>query len=517
MLRLSVPELQKLSQDELKEKITNAKGGRLLDNNTVVADDKGSIVKLYEEVLNFLVNKKGVDITKGLGSTWNKDGSKINTTSNMKKIRDTEIYVDTKTNSYTKFQKMLNCFGELQKKESIDSYIFEIEFEIKKDESSMTSQGREDKKMVNIDEAVRSAIENNKQIIFTGAPGTGKTYSVREYVKKFSANQSKFVQFHPSYDYSDFVEGLRPVNLLGKKEPTFVRLDGTFKEFCRRIVEENLKDAYGKDAWTGMSVDDKYDVMEKLYEKLKNKSEKDEEENEEENKNLAEYKFSHNGKKYFFVVDEINRADLSKVFGELMFGLEESYRGLSNRFDTQYKNLCTYRIIEIKDVGSPINGTTIKTENIGQAIPLEFDCFKNGFFIPENLYFIGTMNDIDRSVDSMDFALRRRFEWVDIKANEVMIESLRNMHKGIGNIEDIGRKIIDMNEVITKNEKLGLSDAYHIGPAYFKNLDGSDLDKSLKDIFEHKIVSILKEYTRGRKNDDINNLLKDCANALGVD
>ena len=190
-----------------------------------------------------------------------------------------------------------------------------------------------------VNKIIEDAILSNKQVIFTGAPGTGKTFSVREYVKD---KDYKFVQFHPSYDYSDFVEGLRPVVIDGQEDPTFVRMDGIFKEFCRHIVEEN-----------------------------------------------------HNEKNYYFIVDEINRADLAKVFGELMFGLEESYRGEKNRIQTQYKNLVTYKI-----------------NNAGKAEPIEKDVFKDGFYIPENLYFIGTMNDIDRSVDSMDFALRRRFSLI---------------------------------------------------------------------------------------------------------
>ena len=146
----------------------------------------------------------------------------------------------------------------------------------------------------NLVEQVKKAMKN-KQIIFTGAPGTGKTYSVREVVEEETDGDKtayKFVQFHPSYDYSDFVEGLRPVVLLGQTEPTFVRMDGTFKAFCRHVVEENKA-------------------------------------NDSEDE------------KYYFIVDEINRGDLSKIFGELMFGLEESYRGEENAFDTQYKNLKT--------------------------------------------------------------------------------------------------------------------------------------------------------------------------------
>ena len=314
---------------------------------------------------------------------------------------------------------------------------------------------------------------SNKQMILNGAPGTGKTWMVRKIVKEKCNNneqQYKFVQFHPSYDYSDFVEGLRPVVIKGKEEPTFVRMDGVFKEFCRYIVEE----------------DDKNNP-------------------------------------YYFIVDEINRADLAKVFGELMFGLEESYRGKHNPIQTQYKNLVTYKIVTKSDTAN----TMYAQDDIGKAVPIEDDVFKDGFFIPENLFFIGTMNDIDRSVDSMDFALRRRFQWVDIKANEIMESSLRsilsrdNQDKDSeigGRIADAAKKIIAMNNIISSGEyKFGLSEAYHIGPAYFKKLKTSsdeELKASLQSIFDTNITSILKEYTRGRKSEDINVWINRCREAL---
>jgi 5-methylcytosine-specific restriction endonuclease McrBC GTP-binding regulatory subunit McrB len=202
---------------------------------------------------------------------------------------------------------------------------------------------------------------------------------------------------------------------------------------------------------------------------------------------------------YYFIIDEINRADLSKVFGELMFGLEESYRGVENRFDTQYKNLKTY------EIGSD-----------GKARPMAFDCFEKGFFIPDNLYIIGTMNDIDRSVEAFDFALRRRFQWIDIKANEVMLYSLKSMlsKKNITDdeIEGLAGKIIDMNNYLSKSEnKYGLTEAYHIGPAYFKTYD-PNVSNSLETIFRQRIEPIIREYTRGRAK--VDELVENCRKAL---
>lgn len=297
--------------------------------------------------------------------------------------------------------------------------------------------------------------DGSKQIIFTGAPGTGKTYNVKKYVEEKCVEQAgnkedaekyyKFVQFHTSYDYSDFVEGLRPAIVKGQENNSFVRLDGIFKDFCRYIVEENNKDS---------------------------------------NYNTS--------KNYYFIIDEINRADLSKVFGELMYGLEEDYRGPENAFDTQYKNLPTYII----------------NEN-GKAELIENDCFKDGFYIPENLIIIGTMNDIDRSVETFDFALRRRFRWVEINANDVMEDALKEIRKDntTEEIEDLIESAKAMNEVISSDTKIGLNKSFHIGPAYFK--------KGTKDdIWNTKVEPILYEYCRGRKADDTDEFIKDCRQAF---
>lgn len=302
--------------------------------------------------------------------------------------------------------------------------------------------------MLNLIEKLEQEIKNgNYQIIFTGAPGTGKTYNVKKYVEEHteSKEQYRFVQFHMSYDYSDFVEGLRPAVIEGQDNNSFVRLDGIFKEFCRHIVEENSKTS-------------NYDTS----------------------------------KNYYFIIDEINRTDLSKVFGELMYGLEEDYRGEENAFDTQYKNLPVYKI-----------------NDEGKAVLIENDCFKDGFYVPENLIIIGTMNDIDRSVETFDFALRRRFRWVEINAYDVMEHALKEMRKGDSE-EDI-KDLIDsanaMNVAISSNTKIGLNKSFHIGPAYFKK-------GTKENIWDTKVQPILFEYCRGRKSDDTDKFIKDCRQAF---
>lgn len=291
---------------------------------------------------------------------------------------------------------------------------------------------------------------NQKQLILTGAPGTGKTYTVRDYVKMQVGDMEdrmKFVQFHSSYDYTDFIEGLRPVILGDNDTATFVRMDGVFMEFCRKAAKNTANN-------------------------------------------------------YYFVIDEINRADLSKVFGEIMFCLEESYRGPENTIKTQYSNLPTYYI---DSDGKPQKYS--KPDNPDEIKDGE-DVFCKGFYIPENVYIIGTMNDIDRSVESFDFALRRRFRWLEVDANDYMEESLKAM--GVDN-ENFCENIKAMNKIISGEERKDLLDtplgkAYCIGAAYFKNYD--------ENTWEQRIEPLLAAYTIGQDENKVKEFIQACKEAL---
>ncbi len=324
-----------------------------------------------------------------------------------------------------------------------------------------------------------------KQIILTGAPGTGKTFTatrvVEEKIREQLRNARKaaptengekspsqeekeeiqsyyrLVQFHPSYDYSDFVEGLRPAVLRGKDEASFVRLDGSFKAFCRKIVEKT------RDGETDMN--------------------------------------------YYFIIDEINRADLSQVFGELMYGLEESYRGRRHSFRTRLQNLPVFRIAED-----------------GKADPLTNDVFKDGFYIPENLYIIGTMNEIDRSVEAFDFALRRRFRWIEVSPEfefrSALIQGMWDLPEE--DVEDLISRAVRMNKIICggtgstdAGRRIGLGSSYQIGHAYFKNcrslFSGAG---SLETIWKQRIQPLLREYCRGQNPETAERFIKDCHDAL---
>lgn len=375
-----------------------------------------------------------------------------------------------------------NCIKMIQLTHQTNKDIFagfQFTFDPIKPDSNEGKQAMDNQNEHKLNKIVEEAIKNNKQVIFTGAPGTGKTYTVRKVVKKLTnqdESRYKFVQFHPSYDYSDFVEGLRPVVTKDSPDPTFVRLDGTFKQFCRSIVEKELETFCS--GFRDLSAPEKREKLKDYYNAVKEGTSQGEE------------------TAYYFLIDEINRADLSKVFGELMFGLEQSYRGIENRFDTQYKNLKTYQV----------------DPDTGIASPMAFDCFADGFFIPHNLHLIGTMNDIDRSVESFDFALRRRFRWIDVKANKIMASSLEAM--GVPNPEDIARRASNMNCCLSASE-FGLGEAYHIGPAYFKSMSaGEKLKEDLKEVFSHRIEPLLREYTRGQNAQDVEELIENCRDTL---
>lgn len=262
-------------------------------------------------------------------------------------------------------------------------------------------------------------LKSNKNLILTGAPGTGKTYLARQVAKAITSvlditankpdaksDNIAFIQFHPSYDYSDFVEGLKPDLVNG--HISFKVKAGVFKDFCKRARSDETQN-------------------------------------------------------YVFIIDEINRADLSRVFGELLFALEDSYRG--HPVETQYAYL---------------------------QMP------KEDFFIPNNLYVIGTMNDIDRSVESIDFALRRRFAWKEIDAEYSQI--IVDQSPLTSEWKFVAKK--RMNALNNEIETIFGSKAFQIGGAYFKKLEHyatseSSFDEGFEKLWTNHIEILLQEYLRG--------------------
>lgn len=406
-------------------------------------------------------------------------------------------------------------------------------------------------------------LKSNKNLILTGAPGTGKTYLAKQVASKIILNkdydesvendinfkeQCAFVQFHPSYDYTDFVEGLRPMQD-ENGNIGFERKDGVFKAFCKKALK-NLKDSekdiatlnydeiikkyflefiendiqpsiaekggYGINGLKGEEIspvvyvelkgNDRFNykinskqnnqytnrenlnsliecyknIIIKNYDKITHKMLSEytsgytsstygilkafydnyNEKIEQEKNNITVQEVEK--RDFVFIIDEINRGEISKIFGELFFSVDSGYRGEKGKVQTQYANL-------IEDG----------------------DEFKDGFYIPENVYIIGTMNDIDRSVESMDFAMRRRFAWKEIKAEDTQ-ETILN---DLGDLKDETiKRMNNLNKVI-RNKETNLSEAYCIGAAYFKKI--KDYEGDFNKLWENHLEGLLFEYTRG--------------------
>lgn len=333
-----------------------------------------------------------------------------------------------------------------------------------------------------------------KQIVKYGAPGTGKTYQAKEVCSlQFDIWKSQFaesvehqfeahhelIQFHPSYSYEDFIEGLRPV-LDEKGEAQLQLQNGVFKDLCIRAAKWE-KDLYELGVFEDLEKLTLKDVM-KHAQALSSKAHW---------KKILGYK--NQEKKlsslippFFLIIDEINRAELSRVFGELMYCLE--YRGPKGMVKTQYAQLNTEATGLIKAGGA----------------------FQ--FFVPGNIYLLATMNTIDRSIESFDFALRRRFRWEEVLPDtELLRHHLTDINTDWPCLAD---NLKSLNQAIKKQPFLG--EAYCIGHAYLMNLPYAKNTKSQdvrRMIWKDSIAPLLQEYIRGAGQP---NLMHDFAKAFGI-
>lgn len=242
-------------------------------------------------------------------------------------------------------------------------------------------------------------LESKLNIILQGAPGVGKTFVAKRLAYSIMGEKAvdrvMMVQFHQSYSYEDFIMGFRP------SSGGFDIKTGAFYNFCK-------------------------------------KAEKD------------------SDNKYFFIIDEINRGNLSKIFGELFMLIENDKRGNKNKLQLLYRD--------------------------------------EMFYVPENVYIIGMMNTADRSLAMLDYALRRRFAFFDLKPG-FTTEGFRTYRDGLDNkkFEALVGCVQSLNEKIAADESLG--EGFCIGHSYFCNMEPEDVtDEKLQGIVEYELIPMLKEY-----------------------
>ena len=243
---------------------------------------------------------------------------------------------------------------------------------------------------------IERLLDDKRQVIFQGPPGTGKTYVARELAACFAGSKKRvtLVQFHPSYAYEDFVQGFRPI--LKSRQPGFDLRSGPLLEAAERARKEPAS-------------------------------------------------------KHFLVIDEINRGNVAKVFGELYFLLE-------------YRN---------------------------EEMRLQYSDSDERFALPDNLYIIGTMNTADRSIALVDLALRRRFHFVEFHPDKPPVKGLlkRWLKKNADEMEWVA-DVVD-----SANEKLG-DRQVAIGPSYFMKQDSLD-ESTVRLIWEHSVLPYIEEHLYG--------------------
>lgn len=246
--------------------------------------------------------------------------------------------------------------------------------------------------------AIVGLLKTKKNIIMQGAPGVGKTYAAKRLAYSMmgvkDVSRVKLIQFHQSYSYEDFIEGYRPSGA------GFELVKGAFYSFCKKAADDDEENAY------------------------------------------------------FFIIDEINRGNLSKIFGELFMLIESDKRG--NELQLLYS--------------------------------------RELFSVPTNVHIIGMMNTADRSLAMLDYALRRRFAFVELRP-AFDSDGFRKYCAGLDNsrFEALVREVESLNRAIAEDESLG--EGFCIGHSYFCNMEAdSCTDEALASIVDYELIPMLKEY-----------------------
>lgn len=248
---------------------------------------------------------------------------------------------------------------------------------------------------------LRFALERKKNVILQGAPGIGKTFAAKRLAYSIMGVKDEsrvgFVQFHQNYSYEDFVMGYKP-----NEDGSFRLKNGIFYDFCKRA------------------------------EKDRNRS-------------------------YFFIIDEINRGNMSKIFGELLMLIENDYRGEKGKVILAYRN--------------------------------------ESFSVPSNLYIIGMMNTADRSLAMIDYALRRRFSFIEMEP-AFDSDGFKKYQKGLENkaFDSLIEKVNELNKTITEDKSLGKG--FCIGHSYFCGIESKEdcTSKWMEDVVDFDIIPMLSEY-----------------------
>ncbi len=245
-------------------------------------------------------------------------------------------------------------------------------------------------------ESLASLLQSKKNIILQGAPGVGKTFCSERLAYSIlgckDESKVELIQFHQNYTYEDFIMGYKP-----NEEGGFKLKRGIFYNFCKKAESDPSN-------------------------------------------------------KYFFIIDEINRGNLSRIFGELMMLIENSHRG--------------------------------------ESLKLAYS--DEPFSVPENIYIIGMMNTADRSLAMIDYALRRRFSFFDIKPG-FESEAFKQYQNGLNNekFNNVIDAVVSLNSIIEKDDSLG--SGFCIGHSYFCGQKSID-EIWLKNVVEYDIIPMLREY-----------------------